>query len=80
MKIFGIDESDAFRHFVWAGLLANEFGRERAKEFLDAHETDPDRAQARIADSKGAKMKKYVFIMTALITVISFLGLAGVAN
>lgn len=28
------DESDAFRHFIWAGLLT--------KEFLDAHEDDPD--------------------------------------
>jgi hypothetical protein len=34
------DESDAFRHFVWAGLLTKELGTERAKEFLDAHETN----------------------------------------
>ncbi|MFM8316473.1 MAG: DUF6973 domain-containing protein, partial [Deltaproteobacteria bacterium] len=32
------DESDAFRHFVWAGLLAKELGSDRAKVFLDAHE------------------------------------------
>lgn len=36
------DESDAFRHFVWAALLTKELGKARAKEFLDAHETDPD--------------------------------------
>lgn len=35
------DESDAFRHFMWAGLLAHELGPERAKEFLDAHEANP---------------------------------------
>jgi hypothetical protein len=32
------DEGDAFRHFVWAGLMTNELGADRAKEFLDAHE------------------------------------------
>ena len=36
------DESDAYRHFLWAGLLAKELGAERAKEFLDAHESDGD--------------------------------------
>jgi hypothetical protein len=36
------DESDAFRHFIWAGLLTKALGREKAKEYLDAHETDPD--------------------------------------
>lgn len=35
------DESDAFRHFVWAGLLTKELGRERANEFLEAHEANP---------------------------------------
>lgn len=39
------DESDAFRHFVWAGLLTKELGREKAKEYLDAHETDPDQPE-----------------------------------
>jgi hypothetical protein len=34
------DESDAFRHFVWAGLLAKELGPEMAKKFLDAHESN----------------------------------------
>lgn len=35
---FRNDESDAFRHFVWAGLLTKELGGEKAKLFLDAHE------------------------------------------
>lgn len=35
------DESDAFRHFVWSGLLTKELGRQKAKEYLDAHESNP---------------------------------------
>ncbi|MEQ1877596.1 MAG: hypothetical protein ABL958_13205 [Bdellovibrionia bacterium] len=35
------DESDAFRHFLWAALLTKELGKTRAKEFLDAHESNP---------------------------------------
>ncbi len=35
------DEGDAFRHFIWAGLLAKELGTKRAKPYLDAHESDP---------------------------------------
>ena len=42
------DESDAYRHFVWAGLLSKELGPDLAKEFLDAHEyghmSDPSSA------------------------------------
>ena len=34
------DEGDAFRHFVWAGLLSKELGPELGKKFLDAHESD----------------------------------------
>lgn len=34
------DESDAFRHFIWAGLLTKELGKEKAKLFLDAHEVN----------------------------------------
>jgi len=53
VRVFGRDaqndESDAFRHFVWAGLLAKELGPDLAKQFLDAHEgagrsNDPNRA------------------------------------
>ncbi len=32
------DESDAFRHYIWAGLLTKEIGAERAQLYLDAHE------------------------------------------
>ena len=39
------DESDAFRHFLWAALLTKELGESRAKEFLDAHESDPDQPE-----------------------------------
>jgi hypothetical protein len=35
------DESDAFRHFVWSGLLTKELGRQKAQEYLDAHEANP---------------------------------------
>lgn len=40
------DESDSFRHFVWAGLLFKELGLEKAKLFLDAHENDPTQLPA----------------------------------
>jgi hypothetical protein len=32
------DESDAFRHFVWAGLLTQQLGNSLASDFLAAHE------------------------------------------
>lgn len=35
------DESDAFRHFLWAGLLTFDIGSEKAKLFLNAHEQNP---------------------------------------
>ena len=35
------DESDALRHFIWAGLLTKELGAKMAQEFLIAHESDP---------------------------------------
>jgi hypothetical protein len=43
------DESDAFRHFVWAALMTRDLGAEIARKFLDAYESDepsssPDRA------------------------------------
>lgn len=40
------DESDACRHFIWAGLLTKEFGSSFASAVLSAHEADaqePDR-------------------------------------
>lgn len=30
--------ADAFRHFIWSGLIANTVGSDRAFEFLKAHE------------------------------------------
>ena len=36
------DHTDAFRHFVWSGLVAREIGYEKAKEFLEAHEDFPE--------------------------------------
>lgn len=46
-KVFGRnianDESDAFRHFMWAGLLVKELGPDLAKKFLDAHEAGESR-------------------------------------
>ena len=36
------DESDACRHFVWAGLLRKELGVSTAKKVLRAHEEEPD--------------------------------------
>ena len=35
------DASDACRHFVWAGLLTNSFGKDYALKVLNAHEQDP---------------------------------------
>lgn len=36
------NEADAFRHFVWAGLITDKIGKEKAELFLDAHEQKPD--------------------------------------
>lgn len=34
------DESDACRHYIWAGMMVNQFGTKLAQEFLNAHEVD----------------------------------------
>ncbi len=39
-KGFVNDESDAFRHFLWASLLTKELGADMAQKFLDAHENN----------------------------------------
>ncbi|PIT99476.1 MAG: hypothetical protein COT74_10780 [Bdellovibrionales bacterium CG10_big_fil_rev_8_21_14_0_10_45_34] len=39
---FEDNEADAFRHFVWSGIIALEIGAAKAKEFLDAHEDFPE--------------------------------------
>lgn len=54
-KVFGRsitdDESDAFRHFVWACLLTKELGEELALKFLNAHEkTSKEKPEARSMD------------------------------
>jgi hypothetical protein len=36
------DESDACRHFMWAGIMSDHIGRENAANFLNAHEDYPD--------------------------------------
>lgn len=36
------NKADAFRHFVWSGLVTHAIGAERAKEYLDAHEEYPE--------------------------------------
>ncbi len=51
------DESDAFRHFVWAGLLTKELGSDRAKVYLDSHEANPLQKEAEkamdLANNRG---------------------------
>jgi hypothetical protein len=51
------DESDAFRHYIWAGLLTREIGPERAQLYLDAHEENPLQAPAEramdLANNRG---------------------------
>lgn len=34
------DKSDAYRHFIWAGLLTFSLGSKKAQLFLNAHEQD----------------------------------------
>ncbi|KHD87887.1 MAG: hypothetical protein OM95_11440 [Bdellovibrio sp. ArHS] len=34
------DASDACRHFIWAGLLTNSYGKDYALKILNAHEQD----------------------------------------
>ena len=51
-------EGDAFRHFVWAGLLTNDLGQKRAETYLDAHESRgfphaPDRKMDEHNNRKG---------------------------
>ena len=46
---FRNDESDAFRHFVWSGLLTKKLGRERAQLFLDSHESSPNSPPQEVA-------------------------------
>ena len=49
LKIFKVnnrnDESDAFRHFIWSGLMTNKLGAETANKILNAHENNPDQSK-----------------------------------
>lgn len=60
------DESDACRHFMWAGLLANEFGADTAKIILDAHEDEPDQPEREkamdLANNREALLKVQSYI------------------
>ncbi len=48
---FEDDKSDAFRHFIWSGLVTHEIGETKAIEFLDAHEDCPEnKPLARVMD------------------------------
>lgn len=50
-KDFEDDKADAFRHFLWAGLVSHEIGYNKAKLFLDAHENFPkNKAESRSMD------------------------------
>ena len=49
-RVFGAipkhnNEADAFRHYVWAGRLAHTIGEEKARLFLEAHESNSDDAK-----------------------------------
>lgn len=39
-------ESDAFRHYVWSGLLVRDIGEDRARVFLNAHESALGQSEA----------------------------------
>jgi hypothetical protein len=44
------DETDAFRHFMWAGLMDKEIGSKLAKQFLDAHEANDGKSASSVMD------------------------------
>jgi hypothetical protein len=48
----GDDESDAFRHFMWAGFMTKELGDSLALQFLNAHEDIPNPSDKEIASSE----------------------------
>ncbi|MEK6705858.1 MAG: hypothetical protein AABZ06_08715 [Bdellovibrionota bacterium] len=51
------DESDAFRHFIWAGLLLQQLGEARAREYLSAHEELAKNKTT--SDKQASEMDKY---------------------
>jgi hypothetical protein len=44
------DETDAFRHFTWAGLMGKEIGSKLAKQFSDAHEANDGKSASSVMD------------------------------
>jgi len=44
------DETDAFRHFMWAGLIDKEIGPKLARQFLDAHEANDGKSASSVMD------------------------------
>ena len=61
------DESDACRHFMWAGLPVNKFGPEFSSQVLEAHEMNPlqpkneekmDSANNKLGLEIGAKLSQ----------------------
>ena len=39
------DASDAYRHYIWAGLMVNEFGKSFSEKVLNAHELEPSQPE-----------------------------------
>ncbi len=51
------DESDACRHFIWAGLMLEELGLDFAVKVLNAHEADPnEKSEVRKMDLANNKI------------------------
>lgn len=49
-------EADAFRHFVWAGYLTHDLGKDLARRFLNAHESNlPSSSPERKMDEHNNK-------------------------
>ncbi|MBL7670287.1 MAG: hypothetical protein JNM39_07350 [Bdellovibrionaceae bacterium] len=56
-------ESDAFRHYVWSGLLVRDVGEDRASAFLNAHEatlgqSDAEKAMDQFNNDQGISASK----------------------
>jgi hypothetical protein len=54
---FRNDESDAYRHFMWSGLIREKIDKDRVEAFLNAHEannSEPD-AEGKMDKSNNAK-------------------------
>lgn len=57
LRSAGDDESDAYRHFVWAGLMTQQLGESLARQILEAHEQMPKNVSA--SEIKSSEMDKY---------------------